>query len=189
VRNLRDAEHQRTLSGKRLELVQGDVTAQDTDAIVNAANAHLRPGAGVCGAIRRAGGPSIFDECARLVADRGPLAPGEAAITGAGSLACRHVIHAVGPVWQGGSAGEPLALASCYRTSLRLAAERGLQSIAFPSISTGIYGYPLIPAATVAVGAVRDHMRELALPSLVRLVLWSEDDLAAYAGALASLKD
>ena len=165
---------------KCLELVRGDITLETTDAIVNAANAHLAPGAGVCGAIHAAGGDAIFDECADIVRRRGPLSAGEAAITGAGRLRCRHVIHAVGPVWRGGAAGEPVALASCYRESLRLADQQGLASIAFPSISTGIYGYPVADAATVALHSVREHLGTSARPGLVRFVLFTAPDLRAY---------
>ncbi|HEY6548525.1 MAG TPA: macro domain-containing protein [Vicinamibacteria bacterium] len=176
-----------------IELRRGDLTAESTDAIVNAANGQLAPGAGVCGAIRRAGGDSIFEECAAIVKERGPLAPGAAVLTGGGRLPARHVIHAVGPFWRGGKDGEALALASCYHQSLDLARSRGLSSIAFPSISTGIYGYPVALAAAVALSTVRAW---LLLPpggahepslSLVRFVLWSEEDLAAYGAELERL--
>jgi O-acetyl-ADP-ribose deacetylase (regulator of RNase III) len=179
----------RVFAATRIELVRGDITRETTDAIVNAANAHLAPGAGVCGAIRRAGGDAIFEECAALVRTRGPLRAGEAAITGAGRLPARHVIHAVGPVWRGGGEGEAESLASCYRESLRLAQAHGLGSISFPSISTGIYGYPVAAAAEVALGAVRAHALSGPSAALVRFVLFSEDDLAAYAQALGRLAD
>jgi O-acetyl-ADP-ribose deacetylase len=177
---LPDAVIGRYYAGKTLELVHGDITLEATDAIVNAANAHLTPGAGVCGAIRAAGGDTIFDECADIVRRRGPLSAGEAAITGAGRLRCRHVIHAVGPVWRGGAVGEPAALASCYRGSLALAEQHGLGSISFPSISTGIYGYPVADAATVALQAVREHLAANARPALVRFVLFTTSDLRTY---------
>jgi O-acetyl-ADP-ribose deacetylase (regulator of RNase III) len=131
--------------------VVGDLTAQEVDAIVNAANEALAPGGGVCGAIRRAGGDEIFDECARL----GGCATGDAKATGAGRLPVRHVIHAVGPVWSGGGAGEPELLASACRRSLEVAEQLGCRTIAFPALSTGIYGYPPERAAPVAVAAVR----------------------------------
>jgi O-acetyl-ADP-ribose deacetylase len=172
---------------KSLELVHGDITLETTDAIVNAANAHLAPGAGVCGAIHAAGGETIFDECAEIVRRRGPLSPGEAAITGAGRLRCRQVIHAVGPVWRGGAVGEPAALASCYRESLRLAEQHGLAGIAFPSISTGIYGYPVADAATVALHAVREHLGKSVRPVLVRFVLFTAADLRVYQTAADQL--
>ncbi|HUF01148.1 MAG TPA: O-acetyl-ADP-ribose deacetylase [Gaiellaceae bacterium] len=131
--------------------VVGDLTQQKVDAIVNAANDALAPGGGVCGAIRRAGGDEIFEECARL----GGCTTGDAKATGAGRLPARYVIHAVGPVWTGGGAGEPELLASAYRRSLEAAEELGCRTIAFPALSTGIYGYPPELAAPVAVGAVR----------------------------------
>jgi O-acetyl-ADP-ribose deacetylase (regulator of RNase III) len=133
--------------------VVGDLTTQEVDAIVNAANEQLAPGGGVCGAIRRAGGDEIFEECARL----GGCATGDAKATGGGRLAARHVIHAVGPVWSGGGAGEAELLASAYRRSLEVAEELGCRTIAFPALSTGIYGYPIERAAPVAVAATREH--------------------------------
>ena len=134
-----------------ITFVVGDLTAQEVDAIVNAANESLAPGGGVCGAIRRAGGDEIFEECASL----GGCATGDAKATGAGRLPARHVIHAVGPVWSGGEAGEAELLASAYRRSLEVAEEVGCRSIAFPALSTGIYGYPPDLAAPVAVAATR----------------------------------
>ncbi len=128
----------------------GDLTQQPVDAIVNAANEALAPGGGVCGAIRRAGGVEIFEECARL----GGCATGDAKATGGGRLPARYVIHAVGPVWRGGDGGEPELLASAYRRSLEVAEELDCRTIAFPALSTGIYGYPPELAAPVAVGAV-----------------------------------
>jgi O-acetyl-ADP-ribose deacetylase (regulator of RNase III) len=135
-----------------ITFVRGDLTAQEVDAIVNAANDALAPGGGVCGAIRRAGGDGIFEECARL----GGCATGDAKATGAGRLPAKHVIHAVGPVWSGGGAGEPVLLASAYRRALEVAAELGCRTIAFPALSTGIYGYPVELAAPIAVGAARE---------------------------------
>lgn len=135
-----------------ITFVVADLTAQRVDAIVNAANEALAPGGGVCGAIRRAGGDEIFDECARL----GGCATGDAKATGAGRLPAKHVIHAVGPVWSAGGAGEAELLASAYRRSLAIADELGCRTIAFPALSTGIYGFPAELAAPVAVGAVRE---------------------------------
>ena len=136
-----------------IRFLVGDLTQQRVDAIVNAANEALAPGGGVCGAIRKAGGDEIFEECARL----GGCATGDAKATGAGRLPAKHVIHAVGPVWRGGAQGEAEFLASAYRRALEVAAELGSRTIAFPALSTGIYGYPPELAAPVAVGAVRER--------------------------------
>ncbi len=135
-----------------ISFVVGDLTTQKVDAIVNAANEALAPGGGVCGAIRRAGGDEIFDECAHL----GGCATGDAKATGAGRLPARHVVHAVGPVWRGGDHGEAELLTSAYRRSLEVAAELGCRTIAFPALSTGIYGYPPEKAAPIAVAAAHE---------------------------------
>jgi len=135
-----------------ITFVVGDLTKQEVDAIVNAANEALAPGGGVCGAIRRAGGDEIFDECAQL----GGCATGGAKATGAGRLPARYVIHAVGPVWRGGAHGEAELLASAYRRSLEVGEELGCRTVAFPALSTGIYGYPPEQAAPVTVEAVRE---------------------------------
>jgi len=164
----------------RVDLTRGDITQATVDAIVNAANSSLLGGGGVDGAIHRAGGPAILEECRRIRTAQGPLTPGEAVMTGAGRLPCRHVIHTVGPVWSGGHNGEPLTLARCYRNSLALAAAHGLRSIAFPSISTGAYGYPVADAAAVALGAVHEVIEEGSPLELVRFVLFSDSDLAVY---------
>jgi O-acetyl-ADP-ribose deacetylase len=137
-----------------ISFVVGDLTDQRVDAIVNAANEALAAGAGVCGAIRRAGGDEIFEECARL----GGCATGDAKATGAGRLPARYVIHAVGPVWSGGERGEAELLASAYRRALEVAEDLGCRTIAFPALSTGVYGYPPEQAAPVAVEAVRPFM-------------------------------
>ncbi len=169
-----------------LEFVKGDLTRQDVDAIVNAANSSLLGGGGVDGAIHAAGGPSILEECRRLRLDLPDGLPaGQAVITGAGRLPCRHVIHTVGPIWRGGGHAEAETLGSCYRASLELAAERGLTSVAFPSISTGAYGYPVAQAAHVAVREVRATLARLPSLRLVRFVLWSASDLATYEAAAA----
>lgn len=139
-------------AGSRMRVVEGDITTLAVDAIVNAANAQLIPGGGVCGAIHRAAGPELAEACRRL----GGCAVGDAKITGGFRLKARHVIHAVGPVWQGGDAGEDELLASCYRRSLELAAEHGLRSVAFPAISTGVYGFPPERAAPLAVAAAAE---------------------------------
>ncbi len=139
------------MSDERIEVHSGDITKLAVGAIVNAANDRLAPGGGVCGAIHHAAGPELARECARI----GHCPTGEARITGGHELPARHVIHAVGPVWHGGAQGEDRLLAGCYRHSLGLAAEHGLESIAFPAISTGIFGYPLERATGIAVDTVR----------------------------------
>lgn len=176
------------IAATRLVLLQGDITEQATDAIVNAANTGLLGGGGVDGAIHRRGGPAIMAECRRIRAERGGCPTGQAVITTAGRLPARYVIHAVGPVWSGGRRGEDDLLASAYRSSLRLAAERGLRSIAFPSISTGAYRFPVERAAGIALGTVRDFL--LGEPQAldeVRFVLFTPADLAVYERALRSL--
>ncbi len=167
-----------------LELVRGDITEQDTDAIVNAANTTLLGGGGVDGAIHRAGGPAILAECRTL----GGCPTGDARITGAGRLRARWVIHAVGPFYRDGRHGEPELLASAYRRSLELAIARAVRSIAFPSISTGAYRFPIDAAAPIALGTVADVVRQHpGALDLVRFVLFAERDLAAYVAALARL--
>jgi len=174
----------RTIAGTRLELVQGDITKQDTDAIVNAANTTLLGGGGVDGAIHRAGGPSILEECRGL----GGCATGDAKSTGAGRLPARHVIHAVGPVYRDGRHGEPALLASAYRRSLETAIALGVESVAFPSISTGAYRFPVAEAAAIALGTVARVLGDRpGTLDLVRFVLFSAPDLAVYEEALAAL--
>jgi O-acetyl-ADP-ribose deacetylase (regulator of RNase III) len=163
----------------KLEAVQGDITKETVDAIVNAANEALAPGGGVCGAIHKAGGPSIAEECRRI----GHCPTGSAVATTAGDLPARWVIHAVGPVWRGGTAGEPDLLASAYRASLAEAERVGARSVAFPAISTGIYGYPLDQATAIAVAAVQDWKGEAI--DLVRFVCFDSPTYAAYENALA----
>lgn len=173
----------RTTNGCLLSLVLGDITIQAVDAIVNAANSRLIGGGGVDGAIRRAGGRAIEQECAAIRASRGGCPTGSAVITGAGMLPARHVIHAVGPVWLGGGQGEAGLLASAYRSSLAVASEHGVRTIAFPSISTGVYGYPVPSAARVALRTVVDVLKASPFDE-VRFVLFSAADLGAYAAAL-----
>ncbi|MFC1847496.1 O-acetyl-ADP-ribose deacetylase, partial [Chloroflexota bacterium] len=143
-----------SINQAKLSIIQGDITVQATDAIVNAANSSLRGGGGVDGAIHRAGGPAILEECKKIVSSRGRLATGKAVITSGGNLKARFVIHTVGPVWHGGSSHESELLSSAYRESLKIAAENNLSSISFPSISTGAYGYPVAEAANVAIRTV-----------------------------------
>jgi O-acetyl-ADP-ribose deacetylase (regulator of RNase III) len=176
---------QTTVGGATLRLEQGDVTRVTVDAIVNAANEWLRGGGGVDGAIHRAAGPSLLAECARL----GGCPEGEARITGAGWLNARHVIHTVGPVWEGGQAGEAAVLARAYRSTLALAEAHGVRTIAFPSISTGAYGYPEAAAARVALATVLDHLSGSTGLAEVRFVLYTAGTLAAYQQALAEIAD
>jgi O-acetyl-ADP-ribose deacetylase (regulator of RNase III) len=164
----------------RIRLVQGDITAEAADAIVNAANTTLLGGGGVDGAIHRAGGPSILDECRRL----GGCETGQAKATGAGRLPVRYVIHAVGPVWRGGGAGEDDLLASCHREALALASGLGCRTVAFPALSTGAFGFPLDRAARIAVGATAGELD--ARPELERVtfVLFDAHALGAFEAAL-----
>ena len=185
----RDAADTRTFGGSRVELVQGDITREMVDAIVNAANSGLMGGGGVDGAIHNAGGPAILEECRAIRDSKGSLPAGEAVITSGGRLAARHVIHAVGPVWRGGGHGEAETLARCYRNSLELAAARGLSSVAFPAISTGVYSYPVAQAAAIALGTIREVLLAGSPVTLVRCVLFSEEDLETYRAALRALPD
>jgi len=163
-----------------LELVEGDITLQDTDAIVNAANTSLLGGGGVDGAIHRAGGLQILEECRRL----GGCPTGEARITTGGNLKARYVIHTVGPVYRDGFHREPELLASCYRESLKLASAKGLESVAFPSISTGAYGYPLADAARIALKTVKEYLADHPEIERVRFVLFGKAAYDAYEAAL-----
>lgn len=169
-----------------IRLVKGDITKQDTAAIVNAANSTLMGGGGVDGAIHRAGGPRILDECRWIAASIGSLPPGGAVITSGGNLPARFVIHAVGPIWQGGGRNEARILEHAYCNSLSLAFENGIATIAFPSISTGAYRFPLDRAAHIAAATVVRFVRENPLEE-VRFVLFSDEDFAAYEKAVASL--
>jgi len=177
----------RDFGPNRLELTRGDITRERVDAIVNAANSSLLGGGGVDGAIHRAGGPAILDECRRIVDANGPLPAGDAVITSGGLLPAPRVIHTVGPRWRGGAHGEAATLARCYRNSLALAAREGLSSVAFPSISTGAYGFPVDEASVVALGAVAGALRAGSPVRLVRFVLFSDADLDVYRRALAGL--
>jgi O-acetyl-ADP-ribose deacetylase (regulator of RNase III) len=179
----------RTFGQSRLELVQGDITREMVDAIVNAANSGLMGGGGVDGAIHNAAGPSLVEECREIRDRQGPLPAGDAVITSGGRLAARHEIHTVGPVWRGGGHGEAETLARCYRRSLELAAARGLASVAFPAISTGVYAYPKADAAAVALGSLRDILKAGSTVTLVRCVLFSGEDFETYRRALEALPD
>jgi O-acetyl-ADP-ribose deacetylase (regulator of RNase III) len=170
-----------TVGDTRLELEQGDITSQQVDAIVNAANSRLAGGGGVDGAIHRAGGPSIMEECRRI----GGCPTGSAVNTTAGDLPARWVVHAVGPVYRDGRAGEADKLASAYRTSLEVARDAGARSVAFPSLSTGAYRYPVDDAAQVALRAVRSWLEQHpGTFERVVFVLFDADTLAAYERAL-----
>jgi len=171
------------LEGGVLELVQGDVTLQSVDAIVNAANKRLAGGGGVDGAIHRRGGHALMEETRRRYPDGCPT--GQAVITAAGDLPSRFVIHAVGPVWYGGTKGEPALLASAYRCCLEVAVAHECRSIAFPSLSTGAYRYPVIQAARTAISTVIEFLEERKAPDLVRFVLFDKATCEAYAGALS----
>jgi O-acetyl-ADP-ribose deacetylase (regulator of RNase III) len=174
---------ERTVGGVKIEVVQGDVTSQDdVDAVVNAANARLESGGGVAGAIHGAAGPGLAEEARPL----GPIEPGEAVITGGHGLPNRYVIHALGPVY-GQDQPEDELLANCYRNALALAEERGIESVAFPAISTGIFGYPLEEAAEVALQVVIGEAENLQSVRLVRFVLFGKEDLEIYERALSQV--
>lgn len=165
----------------RIRLLAGDITALAVDAIVNAANTSLLGGGGVDGAIHRAAGPQLLAECRAL----GGCPPGEARLTRGYRLAAGHVIHTVGPIWHGGHAGEPEILANCYRNSLQIASEHGFATIAFPAISTGIYGFPREPAARIAVSTVAECLAAADLPRTVIFVCFDAATHAAYQALLA----
>ena len=172
-----------TFGQKRLKLIQGDITQVAVDAIVNAANSSLLGGGGVDGAIHRAGGPAILEECRRI----GGCPTGEARLTGAGRLPAKYVIHAVGPVGSGGNRGEPDLLASAYASSLRWADQHHTRTVAFPSISTGAYSFPIEQAARIALRTIRDHLTGDTNVEEVTMVLFSPRDLAVYEQALDEL--
>ena len=163
----------------RIEIVKGDITTQDVDAVVNAANNSLLGGGGVDGAIHRAAGPELLVDCRTL----GGCSTGEAKITRGYKLSARYVIHTVGPVWHGGETGEADALAACYRSSLDLAREHNCNSVAFPAISCGVYGYPLAEAARVSLGTVQAYLRSHDLPEVVRWVMFDADAFDAWTAA------
>jgi len=173
-------------TGRRIELVEGDITRVAADAIVNAANSRLAGGGGVDGAIHRAGGPEILRELDQIRLAMGGCHTGGAVATGAGRLRARYVFHAVGPVYRGGRQGEAELLASCYRTCLELAEERGVQTISFPAISTGVYGYPLEEAARIAIREVKAHLeREDRQVQKAVFVLFGQEALRVYEAMLA----
>ena len=169
----------------KLSVTQGDITRQGTDAIVNAANPSLMGGGGVDGAIHRAGGPAILEECKQIVSRQGRLPTGKAVITTGGNLKARFVIHTVGPIWHGGNKGEPELLASAYRESLQVAAENNLTSISFPSISTGVYDYPVAEAARVAINSIVNFLKAnvTSIKEIV-FVLFDSTTFQTYASVL-----
>lgn len=171
------------VSKSMLELVQGDITLEDTDAIVNAANKQLSPGGGVSGAIHRAAGNSLWQEAKTL----GGCRTGEAKITKGYDLAADYVIHTVGPVYSG-SDKDPEDLRDCYENSLKLAGDEGLSSISFPSISTGIFGYPVKQASMIALGTIMDHLKQDSRIEIVRMVLFSDSDYSTYERTLKELQ-
>jgi O-acetyl-ADP-ribose deacetylase len=171
-----------------VRLVRGDITKQTVDVIVNAANPSLMGGGGVDGAIHLTGGPAIMEACEVIRARHGKCATGHAVITTAGDLDASHVIHTVGPIWFGGEQGEPVLLAACYRRSLELAVETGAKTIAFPSISTGAYGYPVASAAAIALRTVTHWARDNPSLEAIRFVLFSDHDFATYQKALGTME-
>ncbi len=173
------------IGDKTIELVEGDVTEQDVDAIVNAANSRLAGGGGVDGAVHRGGGPTIMQETDAKYPHGCPT--GTAVITAAGDLPSRYVIHTVGPVWGGGNRSEPELLRGAYRSSLELAAAHGCRGVAFPSLSTGAYHYPLDQAARIAISTAIEFLGEHEMPKLVRFVLFGPGAYGAFAAALEEL--
>ncbi|MBI5527161.1 MAG: O-acetyl-ADP-ribose deacetylase [Deltaproteobacteria bacterium] len=169
---------------ERIRLLKGDITKVSADAIVNAANTSLLGGGGVDGAIHRAAGPELKEECKKI----GGCPTGEARLTLGYRLPARYVLHTVGPVWSGGSRGEPELLAECYRNALSLAAKMKLDSVAFPSISTGAYGYPIDKAARIAVREVDSFLKKNERPTLVVFALFSDADLGVYRTALQEME-
>lgn len=172
----------------QIELIQGDITKADVDAVVNAANKELIGGGGVDGAIRRAGGEDVVKECDEIRAAQGGCPTGTAVITTGGNLPANHIIHTAGPVWQGGNHEESKLLSSCYKESLLLAAEIGIDSIAFPSISTGIYGYPTEKAANVALQTILELSENTSkIPTTIQFILFDDSTYNCYEDALSIL--
>lgn len=178
-----------TVGKSRIKLVQGDLTDQETEAIVNAANPSLMGGDGVDGAIHRKGGPKILEECKKIRENEWPegLPTGQAVITSGGKLKARHVIHTVGPIWRGGNRDESKLLSDAYWNSLELAVGRGLKTIAFPSISTGAYGYPVEKASRIALKTVKSFLEQKDGLDEVRFVLFSKSDLETYRDAIKEI--
>jgi O-acetyl-ADP-ribose deacetylase (regulator of RNase III) len=173
---------------EKIFLLKGDITRLEVDAIVNAANSSLMGGGGVDGAIHRAGGPAILEDCRKIIAKQGSCKPGEAVITTAGNLPAKFVIHTVGPVWNNGKNHEADKLANCYRNSLTLAIENTINSIAFPNISTGIYGYPKKHAASIAIQTVTDFLLNKQHFIKVHFVCFDDENFSIYQDILYSMQ-
>ncbi|WP_020613737.1 O-acetyl-ADP-ribose deacetylase [Sediminispirochaeta bajacaliforniensis] len=175
-------EEIKSLAEGRIIVCHGDITTFKGDAIVNAANSTLLGGGGVDGAIHRAGGPEILAECKRIRSERlpGGLPPGEAVLTGAGKLPTQKIIHTVGPIWHGGKQGEKETLSNAYRNALRLAADSGVERVAFPAISTGVYGFPKKLAASIVYDTVTDFLRHEQLPHTVFLLFFGREDAELF---------
>ena len=173
------------LMNDRIFLLQGDITKQMTDAIVNAANSSLMGGGGVDGAIHRAGGSAILEDCRKIIARQGSCKTGEAVITSAGNLPAKYVIHTVGPVWNNGNNNEAEKLSNCYKNSLQLAVENNISSIAFPNISTGIYGYPKNEAALIAINTVSDFIKNHSTIDKVVFVCFDNENYTIYQKIMA----
>jgi O-acetyl-ADP-ribose deacetylase (regulator of RNase III) len=172
----------------KITIVKGDITEQNVDAIVNSANPSLVGGGGVDGAIHRKGGPAILEECKKIrLRYPGGLPRGMAVVTSAGKLKAKYVIHTVGPMWKGGNENEHVILSNCYKNSLSIAKELSIKSIAFPSISTGIYGYPIREASRVALRTVKDFVEREGLPEQVVFVLYSKEDMLVYVSSLEEI--
>jgi O-acetyl-ADP-ribose deacetylase (regulator of RNase III) len=178
-----------TVNKTKLSLTVGDITKQKTDAIVNAANSSLMGGGGVDGAIHRAGGPKILEECMKISEKQGGCDTGEAVITTGGNLPAKYVIHTVGPIWGGGNRREPELLANCYKNSLKLTVENGIKTISFPSISTGAYGYPIDQAANVALKAVIGFLKKDDSLEEVVFVLFNDMSYKNYESSLKSISN
>jgi len=176
------------INQSRLSIIRGDITNQATDAIVNAANSSLMGGGGVDGAIHRAGGAAILKECRQIVSRQGRLPTGKAVITGGGNLKAKYVIHTVGPVWHGGNRGEAALLTSAYEESLKVAVENNVTSVSFPSISTGVYGYPVAEAAKVAISTVASFLKKggTSIKEVV-FVLFDSMTFESYSSTLSTI--
>lgn len=178
---------ERVFNKTKIILKQGDITHEKVDVIVNAANSGLMGGGGVDGAIHRAGGPAILEECMKIREVQGRCPPGEAVLTSAGNLQATYVVHTVGPIWHGGKDREPEILRNAYANSLKIAFENKAKTIAFPSISTGAYGYPIHSAASIALNAVKDFVMSHEGMNEIRFILFSEADYIAYEKALKGI--